>query len=152
RCDAGAPHLTVRVPAVHRLLPLAERQGAPGVQELGPERQPADGYADRARLLVRHVLLPTRRRVLVAAEGPQAAAAEMGEDLRLRQLDGLGRRPGGARPRADDPLAAQPLHEAHRSVLLGGRPPLEARQLDPTRDRAGRPARDAAADDPLLRA
>ena len=80
RRDAGAPRLAVRVPAVHGHVPLAERQGAPGLQELGPERQPADGHADRARLLVRHVLLPTRRRVLVAAEGPRPAAAEVGDD------------------------------------------------------------------------
>ena len=64
RRDAGAPRLPVRVPAVHGHLPLAERQGAPGLQQLGPERQSADGHADCARLLVRHVLLPTRRRVL----------------------------------------------------------------------------------------
>ena len=62
RGDAGAPRLAVRVPAVHRDVPVAERQVAPGVPQLGPERQPADGLADRARVLVRHVLLPTRRR------------------------------------------------------------------------------------------
>ena len=55
----------------------------PDVPQLGPVRQSADGHADRARVLVRHVLLPTRRHVLLD-EGPRAAAAEVGAHLRLR--------------------------------------------------------------------
>src|SRR5205807_8375846 len=88
RRDAGAPGVAVRISAVHRLLPLAERQGASGVQELGPVRQPADGPADRARLFVRHVFLPAWRRLLVAPEGSRATAPAMGEDVRLGSSTG----------------------------------------------------------------
>ena len=60
-------------------------------------------------------------------------------------LDRRRRRAGGAGPRADDRLA-------HALLQDGDRQALEAGQLDPARDRPGRPARDAAADGALLRA
>ncbi len=69
----------------------------------------------------------------------------MVDGLRLRQPDGLGRRAGGAGPRPDDRVAAELLQDRDRQAL-------EAWKLDPARDRPGRPARDAAPDDALLRA
>src|SRR5581483_8083839 len=100
---------------------------------------------DGARVLVRHVLLPTRRSVLFAAAGPQAAVAEVGEALRLRPSDGRRHRARGAGPRADDSVEATALQDGDRQALEAGR-------LDPARDRPGRPARHAVADGALLRA
>ena len=120
RRDARAPRLAVRVPAVHGDVPVAERQVAPGVPQLGPERQPADGHADRARVLVRHVLLPTRRQVLVAAEGSRPAAAAVGAHVRLRQARPAptsGRRcPGSCRRSAGRSSTSRP-----RSIASGSR-------------------------------
>ena len=127
-------------------VPVAERQGAPGVPQLGPVRQPADGHADRACVLVRHVLLPTRRPLLLAAEDRGQPLQNWARDVRLRHAHRLRRRAGGAGPRADDRLAAS----AH--FTTADRQALEAGRLDPSRDRPGRPARDAAADGALLRA
>ena len=78
RGDAGAPGL-----------PYALLSRAPGrtprrttsrtsLPQLGPVRQPADGPADGARVLVRHVLLPTRRHVLRRCRRTAAAAPELG--------------------------------------------------------------------------
>src|SRR5207245_1358004 len=116
-----------------------------------PRRQPADGHADGARVLLRHLLLPTRRSVLRATEVPQAAAAEVGRGVRFRFDDRLGSRSGGGGPRADDRLAAADVYQGHRPLLLPGRRAVEAGRLDPARHRAEGPARYAAADGALLR-
>ena len=118
RGDAGAHALALRVQAVHGDVQRAGGQVAPHVPQLGPEREPADGPADGARVLVRHVLLPTRQPVLRAAGGPRPAAPEVGRGVRLRQADRDGRRPRGERARADDRLEAHDVHEEERSRPL----------------------------------
>src|SRR5205807_469600 len=113
------------------------------VRELGSVRLGADRPADRARDLVRHLLLRPRRAVLPPALGLWASAAELGASPRLRIAHRRRRRSGGGRPRADAGVAAAALP-------LRDRQALEAGELDPARDRPGRPARDAVADGPLL--
>jgi hypothetical protein len=48
-------------------------------------------------------------------------------------------------------VAAEDVHEEHRSLLLGDRQALEARRLDPVGDRPEGPARDADSNGALLR-
>ena len=110
RRDAGAHRVAVRDAAVHRDVHGSRGQVAPHVPQLGPEREPADGPADGARVLVRHVLLPTGQRLLPTAERPRPAAPEVGEDLRLRPGHRNGRGARGAGTRADDRVAAPALH------------------------------------------
>ena len=60
----GASRLGVDAPGLHRHVHLSGGPRAPGVRQLGSLRQPGDGSADGARGVVRHVLLPTRQRLL----------------------------------------------------------------------------------------
>ena len=64
--------------------------------------------------------------VLRLAARPGPAAPAVGEDLRVRAVDRHRRRARVVWPPAHDRLEARDLHEEDRSVLLGGRPPLEA--------------------------
>ena len=104
--------------------------------------------ADGARRVVRHLLLPGRPRLLRAAREPRPPAPELGLALRLRRADRHRHRPRGARPRADARVAAR---DVQRAAVRRDRPHLEAGLLDPDGDRPGRPRRDAAPDDALLR-
>ena len=138
--------------AVHGHVHGAGGPRAPGLQELGSVRQRGDRPADRARDLVRHVLLRARQQVLRAARELRPSAAGVGEQLRVRPPHRHRRRAGGGRPAADARVAAADVHREDRSVLLAPRQPLEAGRLDPARDRPEGPARHAAADGALLRA
>ena len=120
RRAGGASRVAVRDPRVHRDVHGAGGPVASHLPQLGPEREPADGSAHSARVLVRHVLLPTGQRLLRAAERPRPAAAEVGEDLRLRREHRNGRRAGGAGARADDRLAA-PAASRRRRIRATGR-------------------------------
>jgi hypothetical protein len=71
RRDAAAADLALPDPPVH-----ADVQGArPGLQELGPVREPADDAAGGAGGVLRHLLLPARLRVLRAAVQRQASTS-----------------------------------------------------------------------------
>ena len=65
------------------------------------------------------------------------------------EQDGHRHRPRDRRPRPDARVAAEEAFPASQGY--GDRPHLEARLLDPARDRPGRPRGDAAADGALLR-
>ena len=110
------------------------------VQELEPVHQHGDHDADRARVVVRHVLLPARGGVLRQAD---VAAAGVGEPVRLRQGDGNRARARGNRPRADAEVASRHVRRPDREAL-------EARRLDPADDRPEGHDGDAAADGALL--
>src|SRR5207244_10689586 len=122
-----------------------------GLPHLGPLREPADAPADGAGRILRHLLLPSRVRLLRAAPGPGSSAPGVGEPLRLRAVERDRHRPRGARTAADARVAPGHVHEGDRPVLLADRPPVEAGRLDPARDRPEGPARDAAPDGALLR-
>ena len=143
RCSSTSSRRTR--PRVHGLVHVAARPWASGLQELGPVRQRVDRPADGARALVRHVLLPTRRRVLRTAGERRPPAAGLGGELRLRPADRDRRRPRVRRSAADSRVAAEALQ-------LGARQAVEAGRLDPARDRPEGPARHADADGALLRA
>ena len=108
RRDAGAPRLAVRVPAVHRHLPLAERQVAtstfhnwdPNVNQQ-MDMPTALAYSCDTyfyQLGDMFFYLPTDR---------GQPLQKWARDLRLRLADRHRRRAGGDRPRADDRLAHQ---------------------------------------------
>ena len=132
--------------AVHRLVHVSARQRAPGLPQLGPVRQPGHGPADGARAVVRHVLLPPRRRVLRAAAGARPPAAGAGRAASGSGADGDRRRPGGGG------LLPTPDGGSEHFTTSASRPAVEARRLDPARDRPEGPARHADADGALLRA
>ena len=106
RGDPGAPDQAVLVLSSARARTGSRGHWAPRLPQLGPLRQPADGYADGDRPVVRHVLLPRRQQVLPAAEGPRPAAPAVGAPLRVRAGQRLRPRPAGAGARADDRLEA----------------------------------------------
>ena len=81
--------------------------------------------------------------------GPSAPG--LGGEVRLRPQDRRRRRARVGRAAADARVAQAGLHRQDRSRQLADRQPVEARRLDPARDRAEGPARHAAADGPLLR-
>ena len=88
------PRVAVRGAAVHAELHVRRRERRPvPLQELEPLREHGDHDADRARVVVRHVLLRARRAVLQAAV--VAAAPAVGEDVRVRRVD----RPRRSAPR-----------------------------------------------------
>ena len=122
------------------------------VQELGPVRERADDAPAGARRLVRHLLLQPRLLVLRAPARPGPPAPGLGEPVRVRRADRASTSGPSRRPAADARVAAGHVHEEDRPVLLADRPALEARRLDPARDRPEGPARHAAADGALLRA
>ncbi len=101
-----------------------------------------------ARPVVRHLLLPGRRRFynLNADRGP--TLQDWAVAVRLRPADRHRRRPRERRARADARLALSLLR---RPSLQHDRPDLEARLLGAARDRPGRPRGDAAPDGALLR-
>ena len=83
--------------AARRALRAALLHGEDGdrrhhVPELEPVRERGDGPADRARGLVRHLLLPTGPRVLRPPAGVRQPAPEVGLGLRIREGDRAGRR------------------------------------------------------------
>ena len=148
RGDAGArrSRRTTRLPCT----PDYTRH-RPDLQELGPVRRPAAMDApDGARRVLRHLLLPSRLRLLRAAAEPRPPAAALGVALRVRRSrpgsTSAARRPASCRR----PSGAADLHGGPTRALAD-RPDLEAGLLGPARDRPGRPHRDAAADGALLR-
>ena len=128
RRDAAASRVALHATRVHGLVHVAARPCAPGLQELGSVRQPVDRPADGARALVRHVLLPTRRRVLRAPGERGPPPAGLGRQLRLRPRTGIDVGPEYRRSPPDPRVAAEALQ-------LGARQTLEAGRLDPARDR-----------------
>ena len=124
---------------------------APRLPQLGPERQRGDGSADSARPVVRHVLLPRRQQLLLAAAGPRPAAPALGAQVRLRQQDGDRRRPRGARRSCRRSAGSTACSRGRPTDELADRPSLEAGRLDHARDRPGKPARDADPDGAALR-
>ena len=84
-----------------------------------------------------------------ASEGHplQAWAAKFG----FGRKTGVDVGPESRRAAADARVAQAGLHRQDRSPQLADRQPVEARRLDPARDRPEGPARHAAADGPLLR-
>ena len=145
RCSSISSRRTTPL-AMHRLVHVAARPCAPGLQELGPVRQPVDRPADGARALVRHVLLPTRRRVLRAAAERRPPAAGVGE----RASASAGRPGIDVGPEYGGLLPTPEWRQKH--FKIGARQALEAGRLDPARDRPEGPARHADADGALLRA
>ena len=122
----------------------------PDVPQLDAGHRSVDGPAHGARRVVRHVLLPARRRLLPAAAEPRPPVAGVGEPVRARRDD---RRRHRRRDRRADPDAGVAVQAVRRPAVQGlRRPDLEAGLLDPARDRPGRRARDAAPDDAVLRA
>ena len=111
--------------------------------QLGSQQERADDADDRARELVRHVLL---RRRAARVRAARLADPEVGAADGLRPGDRHRRRPRGRGARPDARLAQAALRERL------GPEGLAARRLDPARDRPGRHARDAAPDDPDVRA
>ena len=117
------------------------------VQELEPVHERGDDALDRARAVVRHLLLRRRQPLLRAGRARAAVLDEdagLGEEVRLRPAGGPRHRRRGGRPPADAGVA-QDL----RPDRLGQG--LEPGRLDPARDRPEGPHRDAAADGALLR-
>ena len=102
RGDAGAHPAAVRVASVHRRV----HEPRSRLQELGSVRERGDDVADRARQVVRHVLLPSGLPLLRDARRPWPAPAGVGEPLRLRAEDR--HRPGrrGARVSCRRPTGA----------------------------------------------
>ena len=82
------------------------RQG-PDVQELGPVREPVDRAEDRARRVLRHLLLPSGKSLLRPAAGSRAPAPEVGVAFRVRRDDRASTSGGGAGSRADAGVAAR---------------------------------------------
>src|SRR5918994_159572 len=83
RCDARAAGGAVRAAVLHG----EDGDRRDDLPELEPVRERGDGPADRARRLVRHLLLPTGSRVLRAPTGVRQPAPEMGLGVRVRQGD-----------------------------------------------------------------
>jgi hypothetical protein len=121
RGDAGAHPHAVQLAALHRLVHRRRAE----VQQLGPRREPDDDAADRARPVVRHVLLPSRQGVLRPPARPRPASPEVGQDLRLRTPDRCRRRARNLRAPADDQVEAGDVHERDRPGQLADRPDLE---------------------------
>ena len=120
----------------------ALQDGLPELQEAVPRlREPAPG----ARGLERHLLLPTRRRVL---PGPGIAAAGGGADLRPGRAD----RPRPARrDRRPDARPGVEAAELRGRPVHRPRPRLEAGRHDQPDGRPGLPRRDPAPDGGGLR-
>ena len=138
-----APYASTLLPCTGRYTVYKEdgRPGRTGVQQLGPVRQLADEPADGDRGLLRHVLLPTRLRLLQAAAERGPPAPGLGREVRLRPADraSTSARRGG-RAAADARVAEADVHAEDRPGQLADRPPLEAGRLDPARDRPEGPA------------
>ena len=124
RRDAGAPALAVLDAAVHR---RRTRSHGAGLPQLGPVRERADDAADGARRVVRHVLLPARRRVLQPPARPRPPAPALGEPLRLRRRrpasTSAPRRPASCRRRSGGSRRTRrrPTRAAGRSTGSGSR-------------------------------
>ncbi len=155
RRAADARHLARDVAPLYRDVrrPQARRvdRARRRLQERRPLHRRDDEPADRARRLVRHVVLPAGLRLLQRAAERRPSAAGVGLEVRDRPEDGRRRGPRVSRIAADSRVARPDVHGEDRPAQLGGRPPLEARRLDPARDRPEGPARDAAPDGALLR-
>ncbi len=103
------------------------RQGrGPGLQQLGPVREPVDDAADRDRTVVRHVLLPSGQGVLRPAADRGQPLQRWAKTFGFGEPTGPRRRARRSRSRADDRLASQDVHQGDGPVLLAGRPALEA--------------------------
>ncbi len=101
----GEHRPAVRSGPVHARVHVRRRERCPlSVQELEPVHEHGDHDADRARVVLRHLLLPARGGVLRQAH---VAAAGVGEPVRLRQGDGNRARARGNRPRADAEVASR---------------------------------------------
>ena len=114
-----------------------DRQGHAGLQELGPVRRPADDPARGARLLLRHVLLQPRLRVLCPAARPWPSAAGLGEPLRLRRADRDRRRPGAVRPVCRRRSGAR-RHTRRRPIPATGRSTVCGSPATRSSSRSGR--------------
>ena len=80
---------STELPCTPRLQRPEPVRGAPGtgLQERRPVRGPDDDPADRARRVVRHVVLPSRLRLLQAAAERRPSAPGLGGEVRLRPQD-----------------------------------------------------------------
>ena len=135
RGDAGGPDEAVRRRS--RARPTSRRTGR-SFKNWTPLIDQWIDAADRARRVVRHLLLRARpatsttcRRAAATRCRPGRTRFGFGEPTRHR------RRARGARPRADARVAAQARSRGQR--LQRDRPHLEAGLLDPDGDRPGRP-------------
>ena len=121
RRDAGGADEAVRRPPVHARLHRLQA----GLQELDAADRPGHGPADRARRVVRHVLLRARPALLQPARRPRPPAAGVGEPLRPRRVERHRRAARGRRPDADARVAAPALPDEPglhaRSTARGSR-------------------------------
>ena len=152
RRHAGAHPLAVCVDPVHGDVHLARGPLEAGLPQLGSERLRADDAADRARRLLRHLLLRAREPLLQPAARGRPPAAAVGKPLRLRPGSPPRHRSRRGRPPAHARVAQGHVHQEDRPDPVAGRPPLEAGRLDPAGDRPEGPARHADADGAVLRA
>ncbi len=125
RGDAGAHPLAVHAAP---LLADVRRQGRdgrePDLPQLDPVRRSVDGPEDRARRVVRHLLLPSGLQLLQAAADPRPPAPGVGLAVRIRVDDRARHRRRGARARADARVAAGGVRraEVHRPSTARGSP------------------------------
>ncbi len=118
---AGASGRPVHAPALHGLVQGGGRhRRRPGVQQLGPQRQPRDGDVGSDRGLLRHVLLPPGDDVLRPATGARPPAPGVGQPLRDRRPVRCRHRPRGEGNPAHPRVARGHVHERDRQALEAG--------------------------------
>ena len=111
-----AHHLVLDRASVHARLqrPQPVRRPAPGVQERRSRCRRDDEPADRARGLVRHVVLPGRLRLLQRAAERRTPAPGLGGEVRVRPPHRGRRRARVERPAADARMAEADVHAEDR--------------------------------------
>ena len=110
RRDAGASRLAVR--ARWRARARTRRRTTAGTRSsrTGTRTSTGDRPADGARDLVRHVLLPARRRRSTSCRASAAIRCRRGQRASASAADRHRRRPRGRRPAADARVAAADVH------------------------------------------